>query len=66
MVSGLLIRDFGIGAARNIDEPVSPGEGTRPTGIPVVVGPVPSPGVSLNFREIGKLEAADVIVDLTL
>ena len=55
--SDFLIPRFGIVKARKLNVPDSPGEGTRPTGIPVLVGPVPSPGVSLIFREIRKSKA---------
>ena len=53
--SGLLIPRFGMGKARKFDEPDSPGGGPRPTGVPVPVGPVPSPGVSLIFPGSGVL-----------
>ena len=54
--SDFLIQRFGRGKVRKFDEPDSPGEGTRPTGIPVPVGTVPSPGVSRILRGIRKSE----------
>ena len=61
--SDFLIPRVGIGEARKSDEPDSPGGGTRPTGIPVPVGPVPSPGVSRIFRGIRESEAGGLRFD---
>ena len=54
--TGLLIPDFGLWRLWNFDGPESPGGGTRPTGIPVSVGPVPSPGVSRIFHGVRSPE----------
>ena len=40
----------------NFDKPESPGGGPRPTGIPVSVGPVPSPSVSRIFHGVRSPE----------
>ena len=49
-----LVPCFEIEGTGNVDEPKSPGQGTRPTTIPRHVGPVPSPGGSPVFPSTRK------------
>jgi hypothetical protein len=57
--SDFLIPPLRICFAGNYDEANSPDEGTRLKMAVVIVGRVPSPGVSLIFRGIKKADAGD-------